>query len=190
MRKLVRTLLSGMLICVTLCGCGGGDISAKSETYIEKTVFDDLNKFNVTSDTLNNGKWDKKISNTKSGDNISPELTWEAVEGADRYVVIMIDGAWLHMDVFTTETSLAEGAIKRGSRGDQYVGPYPPSGTTHTYSVFVFALKNEMGKTPLFFDGGGNSIDLIYQKLNVDIDGNEGNVIAYGRLDGNYTNKD
>ena len=93
------------------------------------------------------------------------------------------------MDVFTTETSLAEGAIKRGERGNQYVGPYPPTGT-HTYSVFVFALKNDMGKVLLAFDAGGNSIDRIYQELNKDKDGNEGNVIAYGRLDGHYTHKD
>ena len=101
----------------------------------------------------------------------------------------MIDGAWLHMDVFTTETSLSEGAVNGETRGNQYVGPYPPTGT-HTYSIFVFALKDEMGKVTLSFDAGGNSIDAIYQGLNKDKDGNEGNVIAYGRLDGNYTHQD
>lgn len=160
-----------------------------SETYIAKTVFDDLDTFDISSTTLTDGFWDKKITNTKYGDNISPELTWEAVDGADSYVVIMIDGAWIHMDVFTKETSLAEGAIERGDRGQQYVGPYPPSGT-HTYSVFVFALKGEMGAVPIFFDAGGNSINLIYQKLDIDKDGNSGNVIAYARLDGNYTHED
>ena len=101
----------------------------------------------------------------------------------------MIDGAWLHMDVFTDKTHLDAGAIKRGSRGDQYVGPYPPNGT-HTYFVFVFALKDESGKVKLSFDAGGNSIDQIYTSLNVDKNGNSGNVIAVGRLDGNYTHKD
>ena len=47
-----------------------------------------------------------------------------------------------------------------------------------------------MGKVPLFFDSGNNSIDAIYQKLDTDIDGASGNVIAYGRLDGDYTHKD
>lgn len=37
------------------------------------------------------------------------------------------------------------------------------------------------------FDKGGNSINTIYEGLNTDKDGNTGNVIAYGRLDGNYT---
>lgn len=162
---------------------------AQSDTYIKSVPFEDLPTINVSSSSLANGIWDPKISNTEVGQNISPDLTWDAVDGATQYVVIMIDDAWLHMDVFTTETSLAEGAIGRGTRGEQYVGPYPPSGTTHTYTVFVFALKDEMGKVPLAFDGGGNSISKIFEGLDVDANGNSGNVLAYGRLDGNFTRK-
>ena len=161
----------------------------ESDTFIKSTIFEDVQSFNVTSSNLKDGVWDVKITNTKYGENVSPELTWDAVDGATNYVVIMIDGAWLHMDVFTTETSLSEGAVNGGTRGNQYVGPYPPTGT-HTYSIFVFALKDEMGKVTLSYDAGGNSIDAIYQGLNKDKDGNEGNVIAYGRLDGNYTHQD
>ena len=161
----------------------------ESSTYIKKISFDDLPSFDVTSSNLNDGIWNDKITNTKYGENLSPELTWNAVDGATRYVVIMIDGAWLHMDVFTTETHLDEGSVGRGQRGEQYVGPYPPNGT-HTYSIFVFALKDEPGKVRFAFDAGGNSIDLIYSGLDKDKDGNEGNVIAYGRLNGNYTHKD
>ena len=47
--------------------------------------------------------------------------------------------------------------------------------------------EGESGKVPLSFDAGGNSIDLIWQKLDTDKDGNRGNVIAYARLDGDYT---
>ena len=162
---------------------------AQSDTYIKSVPFEDLPTINVSSSSLVNGIWDPKISNTEVGQNISPDLTWDAVDGATQYVVIMIDDAWLHMDVFTTETSLAEGAIGRGTRGEQYVGPYPPSGTTHTYTVFVFALKEEMGKVPLAFDGGGNSISKIFEGLDVDANGNSGTVLAYGRLDGNFTRK-
>ena len=161
----------------------------ESSTFIKKISFDSIPSFNVTSSNNNEGIWDDKITNTKYGEDLSPELTWDAVDGADRYVVIMIDGAWLHMDVFTTETHLDEGAVGRGQRGEQYVGPYPPSGT-HTYSVFVFALKDEPGKVKLSFDAGGNSIDQIYGSLDKDTDGNEGNVLAFARLDGNYTHKD
>ena len=161
----------------------------ESSTFIKKTAFDDQISLSVTSKDVKDGVWDDKITNTNYGENLSPELTWDPVEGATNYVVVMIDGAWLHMDVFTSETHLDAGAIKRGSRGDQYVGPYPPS-DTHTYSVFVFALKDESGKVKLSFDAGGNSIDQIYTSLNVDKNGNSGNVIAVGRLDGNYTHKD
>ena len=162
---------------------------AQSDTYLHMILFEDIPTFNVSSTSLNNGIWDPKISNTEHGENISPELTWDAVDGATQYVVVMIDDSWLHMDVFTTETSLAEGAFARGSRGAEYVGPYPPKGSTHTYSVFVFALKNEPGKTTLLFDAGSNSVNKIYEGLNTDVDGNSGNVLAYGRLDGNFTNK-
>ena len=161
----------------------------QSDTYIKEVSFEGVPTINVSSSSLVNGIWDSKISNTASGENVSPELTWDAVDGAAQYVVVMIDSAWLHMDVFTTETSLAEGAIGRGSRGEQYVGPYPPKGSTHTYSVFVFALKGEPGKVPLAFDNGGNSIFKIFDGLDVDADGNAGNVLAYGRLDGNFTMK-
>ena len=165
------------------------ELMSESSTYIKKISFDNIPSFNVTSSNIYEGIWDDKITNTKYGENMSPELTWDAVDGADRYVVIMIDGAWLHMDVFTTETHLDEGAVGRGQRGEQYVGPYPPSGT-HTYSVFVFALKDEPGKVKMSFDAGGNSIDMIYSSLDKDKDGNTGNVIAFSRLDGNYTHKD
>lgn len=160
----------------------------QSDTYIDAS-FDGIPSFEVTSENLENCVWDPKISNTSYGENISPELAWAPVAGATNYVVIMIDGNWLHMDVFTTETSLPEGSIGRGEKGAQFVGPYPPKGSTHTYSVFVFALKNEMGKVPFAFDNSGNSIFKIFDALDIDSNGNSGNVLAYGRLDGNFTMK-
>jgi phosphatidylethanolamine-binding protein (PEBP) family uncharacterized protein len=169
--------------------CGPEEFMIKqSDTYFEAS-FDGIPNFEVTSENLKGCVWDPKISNTTYGENASPELTWSSVDGAAQYVVIMIDGSWLHMDVFTTDTSLAEGAIGRGSRGEQYVGPYPPKGSTHTYTVFVFALKNEAGNAPLLFDAGSNSVFKIFEGLDKDADGNTGNILAYGRLDGNFTMK-
>ena len=164
-------------------------IKAESVTYIDDISFSELPSFSVTSKDVKDGHWDPKITNTKFGENMSPDLSWDKVEGASSYVVFMIDGDWLHMDVFTTETSIEEGAIKRAGRGARYVGPYPPWGT-HTYSVFVFALKNEMGKIGYNFDAGGNDINKMYEALDIDANGNAGNVIAYGRLDGNYSHQD
>ena len=159
----------------------------QSDTYITVVSFEDLPSFNVKSSDLDNGVWNDRISNTGVGQNISPELTWDAVDGATQYVVIMIDGGWLHMDVFTSETSLAQGAIGKGERGAQYVGPYPPKNVPHTYTVFVFALKNEPGNVRFGFDSGSNNLDTIYKGLDADVDGNSGNVLAYARLDGNFT---
>lgn len=159
----------------------------KSTTYISNISFKDLTTFDVTSSLVKDGVWDNKIAN--GGGKTSPDLKWDKVDGAARYVVIMIDGNWLHMDVFTTETSLAEGAYnRRGGEGAEFVGPYPPFGSTHTYSVFVFALKGDPAKTAFYFDAGGNNINEIFKMLDTDKSGSTGNVLAYGRLDGNYTN--
>lgn len=163
-------------------------MAAQSDTFISNESFKDLTKFEVTSSLVNRGTWDNKIAN--EGGKTSPDLKWDKVDGASKYVVIMIDGNWLHMDVFTTETSLAEGAYKRrGGEGAEFVGPYPPRGSTHTYSVFVFALKGEPAKNDFFFDAGGNNINEIFNGLDTDKSGGKGNVLAYGRLDGNYTSK-
>lgn len=161
-------------------------VAAASETYIDKISFADLPTFQVSSENLTDGVWDTKITDTEKGENMSPQLSWDAVEGATSYAVFMIDGGWLHMDLYTDQTSVAAGELADMPRGHQYVGPYPPSGT-HTYSIFVFALKNEVGKVKFMFNMGGNSIDMIYQGHDTDVDGNTGNVLAYARLDGNYT---
>ncbi len=163
-------------------------LMVESITYISDISFADLPSFSVTSACLSDGKWDPKITKTKYGQNISPDLSWEKVEGASRYMIFMIDGEWLHMDVFTEETSLSEGALHGNDAGARFVGPYPPFGT-HTYSVFVFAVKDAPGEVKYLFDGGGNDINKIFEAVNTDKDGNTGNVLAYGRLDGNYTHQ-
>ena len=191
MRKKFITVISALMLVSFMIGCSSqASIMKKSDNYIDTIFFEDVTTFNVTSKCVKNGRWMDKISNTSRGENISPDLSWEAVDGATQYQVIMIDGNWLHMDVSTRGTSLAEGEFGKGEKGARYVGPYPPLGTTHTYSVFVFALKNEPGNFYMGFDGGGNSINDIYKGLNTDVDGNTGNVISYGRLDGNYSKKE
>ena len=67
-------------------------LRAQSSTYINTLDFEDLPQIEVTSDDIDDGIWDVIITNTSYGENRSPELTWEAVDGASYYEVIMIDG--------------------------------------------------------------------------------------------------
>lgn len=153
----------------------------------KKGTIDGLKKFNVTSQTLHDGEWDQKVLyTTAGGPNISPELTWEKVKGAKSYAVFMIDGGWVHMDLFTTETSIKEGELKEKPRGHQFAGPHAPDGV-HTYEVYVFALKDEPGKVKFFFNSGSNSIDLIYYDLDKNQAGKNGNVLACGILKGTFS---
>ena len=145
--------------------------------------------FTVTSQSLQDGKWDEVTANTVDGKNASPELSWEPVEGAATYVIYMIDMDtayfihWKSSDI--TVTSLPEG----WAPSSDYVGPYPPPGSTHKYTVYVFALKNPVERVK----GGVNSISPKVQEfmdaLDTDAAGNTGNIIAVGRVSGDYTAK-
>ncbi|MBR3279131.1 MAG: hypothetical protein IKG01_09595 [Lachnospiraceae bacterium] len=145
--------------------------------------------FAVTSQSLHDGKWDEITANTVDGKNASPELSWEPIEGAYTYVIYMIDMDtayfihWKSADI--TETSLPEG----WATSTDYVGPYPPPGSTHHYNVYVFALKNPVERAK----GGINSIcprvPEFMEALDTDASGNTGNIIAVGRVSGAYTAK-
>ena len=160
------------------------------------TEFDmnNLKQFTVTSVDLHDGVWDPVISNTDRGENLSPQLTWDSVKGAKGYVVYMIDpdgNNWIHLKTDSiSDTSLSQGQIQKFTHQDPdasgYIGPYPPSGT-HTYEVYVFALRElkdgYVGKVDQISDGIGKIAPLVDVNENGDI----GNIIAYGKLSGTYT---
>ena len=59
---------------------------------------DTLPSFTVTSDDLHDGVWDAVITHS-DGRDLSPQLSWEPVEGATAYGILMVDpdgGDWLH----------------------------------------------------------------------------------------------
>lgn len=152
-----------------------------------------INELTVTSENLQNGIWDDSIANTEWGRNLSPQLSWEKAENAQAYVIYMIDpdgNNWIHLISGTlTETELAQGeivSISKGTSDTGYIGPYPPAGT-HSYEVYVFALKQAKtdyaGKVNAVCDG----IDKIAQELDADAAGERGNIAAYGKLTGTYT---
>ena len=167
--------LTSILFIMTSCGKNEGD-----DTTFD---IDTLPSFEVTSADLHDGVWDSVITNTDNGSNVSPQLSWEPVEGADIYVIYMIDnsaGNWLHWKSVTeSETDLPAGWAPES----EYIGPYPPKGYTHDYEIFVLALKEQPEKIKGSFDDSNPKL-FEYAK---EMDGeNEDNIISYGHLTGTY----
>jgi phosphatidylethanolamine-binding protein (PEBP) family uncharacterized protein len=151
-------------------------------------------KMKVTSDDLKNGVWDNSITNTSKGQNMSPHLSFDKVEGASYYVIYMVDESannWVHWYAEVSDTTLNHGA----NSGD-YIGPYPPMGSgDHTYTVYVYALSDKpgrvyTGKYPEFNEPWFSG-DILWSDLNIK-DGSTqpilyGNVISYGYIQGVYS---
>ncbi|MFU0828508.1 MAG: hypothetical protein ACFWTJ_13450 [Lachnoclostridium sp.] len=176
-RKLIVLLI--ILIVSGMFGC------SKTKTD-ENTV----NSIKVTSESLtSDGKWLTVINSTNAnpaGFNLSPQLSWDKVEGADCYAIYMVDnsaGYWLHWKaVNVKENNLALGAELEES---SYIGPYPPSGT-HEYEVTVYALKAAPDKYPGTIDSRLVSINTLEEKLDT-ADGVSGNIIGKGSITGTVT---
>lgn len=178
-RKGFRILgVVGMLLCPLLM-CLQFMIAVKQYSFDLASV----PTFNVTSTSLSSGVWDDSISNTRVGSNTSPELSWEEVPGAEVYLVYMIDPdgfEWIHMKTTTTSTSLPAGSVS------DFVGPYPPSGT-HNYIVYVFALRSEKDHYAGSLDTISSGINFLGQQANQYMNGDPGNVIAYGTVSGTFS---
>jgi len=144
----------------------------------------------VRSESLtSDGKWLTVIKSTKGnppGANLSPQLSWDKVEGASCYAIYMVDntaGNWLHwLAKNVTENNLPMGAELKESK---YEGPYPPSGT-HEYEVIVYALKAAPDKYPGKFDNVNSSVSAIEEKLDI-ANGVSGNIIGKDSVIGTVT---
>ncbi|MCR5800544.1 MAG: hypothetical protein K6G69_10755 [Lachnospiraceae bacterium] len=163
--------------------------AAEAESTPKYNAFiDDYNSFDVTSTSLNDGVWNDVISNTDKGSNKSPQLQWSAVDGAGLYVIIMDDPVSWHFMHWksdnVTETSLDEGWAPES----EYVGPYPPSGATRTYEVYVVALKAPVERVKGAFNASNMKFEENFKALDTDAEGNSGNIIAVGRLSGTFSN--
>lgn len=171
-----------MFILIVAAASGAGNRST-TETGIAEGV---ESKMRITSANLHGGVWDTVITNTKNGRNVSPELTWDSVGNAGEYAIYMLDpsaGNWMHWRAHgITGTHLEEGA---DIAADEYVGPYPPSGT-HTYTIYIFALRAAADSYPGSFDARNSGIESIISGLDV-AGGKSGNIIAQGSLSGTYT---
>ena len=153
------------------------DAAVLGEDAGDTLYIEEVQTFEVSTSSLDGEMW-KKECGSRHG-NVSPELSWNAVDGASKYVVFMIDkdaSNWLHMFVETDDTKLEEGAFNGKDAG--YVGPYPPE--KHEYDIYVIALKGEPEKIAFNMDATGTDISDKLNKLNIAEGGETGNVISYG----------
>ena len=144
---------------------------------------EDLPTFEVTSSSLDENQWQQQIG--QRYDNVSPELSWDAVDGASCYAVIMLDKIahnWLHWSVLVDKTHLEEGEFSGKEAG--YVGPYPEE--THEYTVYVVALRSEPSISTFRVDSTGSDINTRLIKINEGIDGTKDNIISYGVIKGDF----
>ena len=213
-KRLLVAMLAITALC--LCACGDNNVSdtknQTTETTVteedtqeevtddveaddaeeapspEKVKFDEASvaTFEVTSDDLHDGVWDTTITKTTNGLNVSPQLSWEAVEGAESYVIYMVDNTasgWLHwISNDVTETELPQGWANES----EYVGPYPPSGT-HEYEIYVIALKEPVSSVNGDFDNVNIFFDDHKFDCDMNDDGESGNILAFGTITGTYT---
>lgn len=170
--------------------------------HYDKTV-DDFKAgatMTVASNDLVGGRWSDRITNTDKGENLSPELSFDMVEGAEYYYIYMVDETannwvhWVATDVREVELDTGANATTyKGSPDFKYVGPYPPQGSgDHVYTIYIYAMKGKPGRDrEMEFDKPSLSGDyMYYDYLSISKmgDPNEyGNVIAYGYISGTYS---
>ena len=201
LKKLVSVFIIS-LFALSLAGCGEStrksenstELSSEATTEATTEMSSSLNgfvtdyvSFEVTSTNLHDGVWDEVISSDK-GLNHSPELKWDPVDGATQYLIYMTDVDafnWAHwMSDGVTETELPEG----WASDSDYKGPYPPAGSSHTYEIYVVALKNPVERMKGALDGQNPKFEENFKAMDTDANGNSGNIISVGKLTGTYGN--
>ena len=188
MKKLI------VILAVFAAGCGSA--AAETEAKQSAAVMPESSStvpassepavlfLNLSSDDLSDGVWNSVIASNGSGQNLSPELSFDAVEGAEEYAVVMIDpdgNNWLHW----IASGIKSTHLSQGENPGSYQGPYPPSGT-HTYEVTVYALKAAPDALPGTFDAAGNSPEDLFAGMDT-AGGSRGNVIVSETISGTYT---
>lgn len=198
--RIISILLTAALL-MSIPGCQNkaASSSVTETSEIEKAAvnpltddmcggyLDGYSTFNVTSESLTDGIWNDITSNTNIGENKSPQLSWEPVEGAAVYAVYMFDtntNGYLHWKSGgITETSLPEG----WASPLDYNGPHIGHGYTHNFDIYVIALKAPVEKLKGTVNGQNKKLGEFIKELDTDKDGNTGNIISYGRISGLFT---
>ncbi len=200
-KRLGLSSLIGVLVILILVGAFSVATAHSMTKYVYKSrhgsydkTLDDFKAratLEVGSNNLHDGVWDLAVTSLAKGNNFSPELHFKEVEGADHYVIYMVDESanywahWIADDVHECE-------LKMGTNPGQYKGPYPPLGSgDHVYTIFVYALKGEPG-VPCDYEFDEKFLgpdDLYYSHLDVIQKGDintYGNVIEFGYVSGTF----
>lgn len=199
-RKVRMSIMSSILLLAILAGIGAlGVIQANSmASYIYKSKYGSYEKthedflsgasMEVTSDSLTDGVWNGEI-----GDR-SPELSFEPVDGAEFYVIYMVDES-RNNRLLWYASHVGDTSVPEGSGTGEYSGPdLQPGESGHHLTVYVYALQGEPGRTFDLAPGDSSlSGDLYYYDILNIIDGSSspvlyGNVLAYGYVTGTYWN--
>ena len=139
-------------------------------------VLENLGTFEVTSESIFYDEWIKETGSENG--NVSPEVSWEKVDGATSYAIIMLDldvQTYILHACCTSDTNHIDlGAM------DEYLGPTPRD--PHNYAVYVFALKEAVDLNLTVPKHDFNTEDLL-ELLNKD---NPGNAISYGSVGASY----
>ena len=154
-------------------------------TGISKTQWPEIE---VTSEDLElNGSWNPRISQLEGHENLSPQVSWEAVPGAGEYAVFMLcpnlSNAMYMRYMGAKETVLESGQVSALEDGE-YRGPSNTTGTRR-YVIYVYALRRTPDKVPGNFTGLNPYLSEIERDLDT-AGGVRGNIIARGTVTGTF----
>lgn len=179
---------------------------------IEKSmeIFKKKASMTISSNDLKDGVWNPDIFSIDGGAGLSPHLYFDPVEGADHYVIYMVDetgghyGTWLATEIQENELFTGDNlTIHADDPNYRYTGSYiyPPDKSPILVSVYVFALRDEtLNDVSTLFSEYSSCWPLEPNELYVDYlslicngkisfmfsDRRYGNVISYGYITGTY----
>ncbi len=116
---------------------------------------DSIQTIKIESNSFSEGK-EIPSTYTCQGEDVSPHLKWNSVEGTKAYALVVDDpdapmGPWVHwriVNIPSNKTELLEGEVVgeeviNSFGGTAYGGPCPPSGK-HRYYFKIYALDAEL----------------------------------------------
>ena len=143
-------------------------------------------EFELTSEDIEDGFWVDAISSSPAGDDVSPQLSWDPVDGAGQYIIYMVDISANYLIHWKAE-GVTETHLDRGWADSFYFGPYPRTGLTNTYDIYVIAIRNPIDRLRGSWRLPNENFPLFLAYLDIDAEGNTGNIIAYGHISAQYS---